>query len=253
VPLLRKSGARIFFQCQRPLRKILAESLGENDLVAQGEPLPNFDFFISLLSLPAVLSTSLANVPVSPYLHAQAALVEKWRQELEHLPGFKVGIAWQGNAEYLGDNFRSIPLARFAALAEVPGVHLVNLQKGPGAEQVQAMAGRFPVLDFGDRLDSSAGPFMDTAAIMQCLDLVISSDTAIPHLAGALGVPVWVALTFVPDWRWLLHRRDSPWYPSMHLFRQTRQGNWDDVFQRTAAELRARVRNGRPLPHASGI
>ena len=146
-----------------------------------------------------------------------------------------VGIVWQGNPRHRLDRYRSAPLAVFAPLARVPGVRLISLQKGAGCEQIATAP--LTVEQPQEELDAGGESFADTAAIMKCLDLVISSDTAIPHLAGALGVPVWVALTFVPDWRWLLHCRDSPWYPTMRLFRQSRFGQWEDVFQHMANEL----------------
>ena len=149
--------------------------------------------------------------------------------DIGHL--FRVGIAWQGSPTFRGDRERSVPLAQFAPLARVPGVQLISLQKGNGTEQLADVSSQFSVRDMGDNLDAIGGAFMDTAAIMMNLDLVISSDTAIAHLAGALGVAVWVALPLVPDWRWQLERADNPWYPSMRLFRQTRLGFWDDVFE----------------------
>src|SRR5262249_19149294 len=175
---------------------------------------------------------------------ADPARIERWRRELGG-EGFKVGIAWQGSPSFPGDRLRSIPLAHFAPLAGVEGVRLFSLQKGPGREQIRstarvfASAGRLALTDLGERLDEQ-GAFLDTAAVMKTLDLVITSDTAIAHLAGALGVPVWVALSIGPDWRWLLDREDCPWYPTMRLFRQRRQGDWDEVFERMAAELHAR-------------
>src|SRR5262249_25943817 len=135
---------------------------------------------------------------------------------------------------------RSPPLAAFASLAQVHGVRLFSLQKGQGTEQLRELRA-LPVTDFGDRLDDAAGAFMDTAAIMMDLDLVVSSDTAVPHLAGALGVPVWVALSLVADWRWLLGRDDVPWYPSMRLVRQRRLGDWHELFARIARLLRERL------------
>jgi ADP-heptose:LPS heptosyltransferase len=132
-------------------------------------------------------------------------------------------------------------LQQFARLAEIPGVRLVSLQKGAGREQLAELHGRFPVIDLGDAVDQANGPFMDTAAIMKNLDLVITSDTAVPNLAGALGVPVWVALPFAPDWRWLLDRSDCPWYPSMRLFRQKAIGDWDTVFAEMHGALCARL------------
>ena len=193
-----------------------------------------------MLSLPGIFGTIPATVPQAiPYLHADSNLIEHWRHEFDKTEiqasnvkrTFKVGIAWQGNPGFIGDRRRSIALTEFAPLARVQGVQLISLQKGPGTDQLRGLAGRFSVLDLGSGLDDISGAFMDTAAIMMNLDLVISSDSAVPHLAGALGVPVWVALPAVPDWRWLLERKDSPWYPSMRLFRQTRQGSWQDVFE----------------------
>jgi hypothetical protein len=228
----------VILQCQPTLRPILANSFGPENVVVQGEALPHFDVYAPLLSVPGILETSVASVPGEvPYLNPDGALVESWRAKLAGAPGLKVGIAWQGNPAVSFDRWRSIPLAHFAPLAKVEGVTLISLQKGPGTEQLKQAACKFPVLDFGDILDESSGAFMDTAAIMTQLDLVISSDTAVPHLAGALNVPVWVALPLVPDWRWLLQRQDSPWYPTMRLFRQSELNNWEKVFKRLAAEL----------------
>jgi tetratricopeptide (TPR) repeat protein len=275
VLFLQSSGERVIFQCQRPLLRFLTDFLGKDCLVVQGERLSEFDVCAPVLSLPRILGTCPTNVPAPvPYLHARPNLVEHWRRELSECDArratcdvksvssnivhrashfarvFKIGIAWQGSRVFIEDRQRSIPLTLFARLARVPGVELISLQKGPGTEQLSAVscqlsdnrqltADRFNVLDLGSGLDDMSGPFVDTAAVMMNLDLVISSDTAIPHLAGALGVPVWVALSLVPDWRWLLERDDSPWYPSMRLFRQKRFGHWDDVFERMAEELAA--------------
>jgi ADP-heptose:LPS heptosyltransferase len=166
-----------------------------------------------------------------PYIFADPQRVERWRQELAGLDGLKIGIAWQGSPGYRWDRLRSFTLAHFAPLAALPGVRLVSLQKGPGADQLATA--NFSVLNLGDRLDED-GAFVDTAAVIDCLDLVITSDTALAHLAGALGKPVWLALSLAPEWRWLLEREDSPWYPSMRLFRQTRFGDWNGVFERVA-------------------
>jgi hypothetical protein len=136
---------------------------------------------------------------------------------------------------------RSFPITCFAALARVPGVRLFSLQKGLGAEQLEVARAEVPVVDLGPRLDESSGAFMDTAAVMKNLDLVVTADTSLAHLAGALGVPTWVALPFAPDWRWLLDREDTPWYPTMRLFRQRERGEWGDVFRRIAGALRERV------------
>jgi tetratricopeptide (TPR) repeat protein len=242
VPLVKKRGGRVVLQCHPPLMRLLANMPGIDQLVAAGSPLPAFDTYAPLLTLPAIFGTTTASaLAADPYFQADAALLEHWRGEFKALASsaarpFRVGIAWQGNPIFRVDQQRSIPLARFARLADIEGVQLISLQKGPGTEQLPAFAKS--VLDLGKRLDETSGPFVDTAAVMKNLDLVISSDTAVPHLAGALGVPVWVALPWVPDWRWLLRREDCPWYPTMRLFRQTRYGNWDDVFDHLAGELR---------------
>jgi tetratricopeptide (TPR) repeat protein len=239
APLVKRRGATVIVECQTALRPLLAGCPGIDQLVPRGEPLPPFDVHAPLLSLPRIFGTLLATVPAEvPYLFADAELVERWRSELSGAPGVRIGIAWQGNPRFPGDCMRSVPLTHFAPLAQVDGVRLFSLQKGAGREQLRAVARYLPVIDLGDRLDEATGGFMDTAAVMKNVDLVITSDTAIAHLAGALGVPVWVALALGPDWRYLRGREDSPWYPTMRLFRQTRLGDWDGVFERIAAVLR---------------
>jgi hypothetical protein len=200
------------------------------------------------MSLPYFLGTIEAPVP---YLHADPALIERWGRELQPIEGFKIGIGWQGDPAFRFDPMRSVPLHHFAALAAIPGVRLISLQKHDGVEQMAANRDRVPLIDFGDRLDASGGSFMDTAAIMKNLDLVITSDTATAHLAGGLGVPTWLATSFAPDWRWFQGRDDSPWYPSMRLFRQSRLGDWSDVFARLADAVRAELaRRAAPKPDA---
>lgn len=242
APLVRDRGGKVVVVGQRPLVGLLASCPGIERIVAQGDVLPAFDVHAPLASLPRIFGTMLENVPTNiPYLAADALLVERWRQELAPQRGFKIGIAWQGSANYRWDAKRSIRLEQFEPLARLPGVQLYSLQKGFGSEQIGQVASRFAIVDLGGRLDQTTGPFLDTAAVMKNLDLVISSDTSIPHLAGALGVPVWLATPFVPDWRWLLDRDDSPWYPSMRLFRQPNRGDWESVFRRMAAELQRLV------------
>ncbi|HYV36008.1 MAG TPA: tetratricopeptide repeat-containing glycosyltransferase family protein [Gemmataceae bacterium] len=238
VPLVQQRGGRVLLGCTPRMAPLLRDCFGLTELAIQGGPFPQFDTYVPLQSLPGIMGTTPANVPGGvPYIRAHADLVAHWRQQLEPMKGFKIGIAWQGNPEYQYDRQRSITLACFARLAAIPGVQLVSLQKGPGTDQLASLAGRCAVRDLGGTLDERAGAFMDTAAVMMNLDLVITSDTAGAHLAGALGVPVWVALPMVPDWRWLLQREDSPWYPTMRLFRQQRRGDWQDVFERIASAL----------------
>jgi tetratricopeptide (TPR) repeat protein len=240
APLLRSQGARVLVECPVALLPLLRTCAGIDRLVARGEPLPAFDTWAPLLSLPGLLGTTPETIPAAvPYLHAEPARVEVWRQRLAAAPGFKVGIVWQGGRKYPDDHWRSVPLAHFAPLATVGGVRLVSLQKGPGTEQLRTV--RFPVAELTPELDAEGGAFLDTAAVMKNVDLLILSDTSATHLAGALGVPTWVATSAAPDWRWLSEREDSPWYPTFRLFRQTRLGDWDAVLERLAAELRRLV------------
>ena len=225
--LVKERGARVLVQCQEPLVRLLASCPGVEAAIRQEEDLPAFDVHAPLLSLPGLLRTSLTTIPAEvPYLFAEAGLVQQWRTELGPVAGLKIGIAWRGNPALGTDRVRSFALSCFEPLANLPGVRFFSLQKGPGVEELQDLAGRFPVTELGSRLED----FMDTAAVLEQLDLVIACDTAVAHLAGALGVPVWVAIPFVPDWRWLLDRDDSPWYPTMRLFRQRRPGDWTAVF-----------------------
>ena len=164
---------------------------------------------------------------------------KEWGRELAKIGGFKIGIAWQGSRGYRADYWRSLPLAQFAPLARLEGVRLVSLQKGHGSEQIATVD--FAVVDLANRLDEATGPFMDTAAVISKLDLVVTVDTAIAHLAGALGAPVFVALHRSADWRWPRDRDTSPWYPTARLFRQTVLGQWTDVFERIAPAVQARL------------
>jgi tetratricopeptide (TPR) repeat protein len=247
APLVKARGGTVLVECPGSLLPLLSTCLGIDRLVAEGEPLPDFDVQAPLLSLPGLLGTTLDSVPAPiPYLSADEQRVERRRSVVGDLPGFKVGIAWQGNPRHQWDRHRSFPLACLTPLAAVEGVRLVGLQKGPGSEQVRALAGRFAVLELGEDFDSGGGAFLDTAAVMKHLDLVVTADTAAAHLAGALGVPVWVALSRIADWRWLRGREETPWYPTMRLFRQQELGDWAEVVSRMAAQLRHLV-GGRGL------
>jgi tetratricopeptide (TPR) repeat protein len=240
--LLKRRGARVVLTCPAALGRLLANSpdLDELFILGSAEELPRCDFYLPLLSAPGAFGTTAATIPCDvPYLAADRELTELWRRELAQTAGgFKIGIVWQGSRDFGLDRQRSIPLAQFAPLASLPGVRLVSLQKGFGSEQIATVD--FPVLDLSGRLDEAAGPFMDTAAVIRNVDLVVAPDTAIAHLAGALGAPVWLALSRSSDWRWLVERHDSPWYPTTRLFRQTSSGGWPDVFDRIANALLAR-------------
>jgi ADP-heptose:LPS heptosyltransferase len=223
-------------ECQRPLIKLLARCSGIDWLIAAGDELPAFDVHAPLLSVPGILGTSLDTIPAEiPYLFADPALVAQWGERLEGVRGPRIGINWRGRPK---TRQRDIPIECIRSLAELSGMRFISLQKGEGrAEMLSAIPDRSQIVDLGDDFDTTHGAFMDSAAIMMNLDLVISSDTSVPHLAGALGVPVWLALPFGPDWRWLLDRNDSPWYPTMRLFRQKTPGDWNGIFDEIRAEL----------------
>jgi len=242
APLLKAQGATVILECPERLVKLLGRCPGIDHLIPQGQPLPDYDVYAPLLTLPGLMGTSVEAVPANvPYIEPDPELVERWRAELAGVREFKVGINWQGNPKYAGDRHRSIPLAHFEPLARVPGVKLFSLQKSTGVEQLPGIAGKFAVVELGSRLDEATGPFLDTAAVLKGLDLFITSDTAVVHLAGALGVPVWMALSTTPDWRWMAIREDNAWYPTMRVFRQERHMDWPPVFARMAAELRKLV------------
>jgi hypothetical protein len=220
------------------LLRVLANAPGIDQLIGTGDELPAFDVYAPLLSLPRIFQTTLETIPARiPYLFAEQGLVRHWRAKLQGISGFRVGVNWFGRSSRGAHRQRDIPVDCLASLAQVPGVRLINLQKGDLQRELAARCGPEAVVDLGGDIDQEHGAFMDTAAIMLNLDLVISSDTSIPHLAGALGVPVWLTLPCVPNWRWLQDRNDSPWYPTMRLFRQQSAGDWTGVFATIRAEL----------------
>jgi hypothetical protein len=233
---VKRRGGFVVLVCQQALARLLARAPGIDRLASSEDSAPEADVYAPLLSLPRLLGTTLATIPADvPYLKAEPELVERWTRALAPpTDGLRVGIVWQGNPKHDKDRERSAPLRLFAALARVEGVRLFSLQKGFGTEQLAGIAGLFPVTDLGPGLED----FVDTAAVLANLDLVVTVDSAVAHLAGALGVPVWVAVPFFPDWRWLLGRDDSPWYPTMRLFRQETRGDWAGVFERMAVALR---------------
>ncbi len=207
APLVKKRVSQVLVECQPPLLPLLASCPGIDRLIAQGSALPSFDVHAPLMSLPRILGTTVATIPADiPYLFPDPKLIEHWRCVLAPIQAFKIGIAWRARQPRIG---RSTPLAHFASLARLEGIRLFSLQKGPGAEELPEFAKRFPMTDFGSEFDQASGAFMDTAAVMKHLDLVVTVDTAVGHCAGALGVPVWVALPFCPDCRWLAGRDDS--------------------------------------------
>jgi tetratricopeptide (TPR) repeat protein len=240
--LLHAKGAKVVFAVQNEL-KMLARSLDPALHVVRFSEIPrSFDFHAYLLDLPLALGTTLDSIPADvPYLSAEPGRVKYWKGRLGDV-GFKVGINWCGR-QGKADLGRSFPLAALAGLARVPGVRLVSLQKGAGTEQLASLPSDMRVETLGEDFDAGPDAFADSAAAMASLDLVITSDTAIAHLAGALARPAWVSLKHIPDWRWLLGRMDTPWYPTLRLFRQAAPGDWTSVFSSMEQELKRVARS----------
>ncbi|HEY2011642.1 MAG TPA: tetratricopeptide repeat-containing glycosyltransferase family protein [Rhizomicrobium sp.] len=246
--LAHNLGAKVVLQVQDRLATLLETLPFPVEILGETAILPTCDHHAMLLSMPLHFRDT---IPAAvPYLSAEPQRTDYWKHRLGS-GGFKIGISWQGEKRWQGedkpeDRTRSFALRLFQGISKVPGVRLISLQKGDGVEQLAALPDAMAVETLGDEFDAGSQSFLDTAAVMQSLDLVISADTAIAHLAGALGRPFWVALKHAPDWRWLLDREDSPWYPGCRLFRQKKPHEWDDVFRRMEAEIRRQLTSGEP-------
>jgi FKBP-type peptidyl-prolyl cis-trans isomerase 2 len=227
APLVAERGAKVVVECQKELVSLLRNIEGVSQVIAHGEQLPDFDFHCPLLSLPFVFSTGLDTIPAQiPYVSAEPDLVQKWRNRIKaDKSAIKIGLVWAGSPKLKFGHSRSCPIETFSALAQRNDITFYSLQKGEAEEQAKNPPEGIKLIDTSDEIHD----FSDTAAIIANLDLVISVDTASAHLAGALGKPVWVLLPFVPDWRWMKDREDSPWYPTMRLFRQPSAGDWESV------------------------
>jgi hypothetical protein len=245
APLVRARGGQVILGCPLPLKRLLRTLDGVSQVASGDDPPVAADVFVPLLDLPGIFGTDIGNVPAEiPYLHAEAALVRAWAERLASSL-LRVGLVWAGNPEHKQDARRSMSLASLAPLGSMAGVEFFGLQKGPSAALAPPPGLTLTVL--GPALED----FADTAAVLTHLDLVITVDTAVAHLAGALGRPVWLLLSRGHDWRWIDGSERSPWYPSMRIFRQDVLGDWVSLVQRVAAELRhaASVRtatSGRP-------
>ena len=235
LPELAQRGGTLTFLCHPNLMRLFKTLTAGFEVTASVDGNRRFDVQCALMSLPMHLGMPAPRAEQA-YFSAETDLITQWRRRIG-THGFKIGICWQGNPKGRIDEGRSIPLEKYAPLSAVAGVRLISLQRTHGVEQLKTLPSGMAVETLGD-FDTGADAFVDTAAIMKCLDLVITSDTAIPHLAGALGVPAWVVLKHVPDWRWMLERSDSPWYRSLKLFRQPKPGDWDSAVAAMADELR---------------
>lgn len=237
MPMVKARGGKVIFETLKPLMTLLNGFPGVDELVEYRPNKPcsvEFDVYSSLFDMPNLFGTTQETVPSDiPYIHADPTKAQYWRDKLAG-PDYKVGIVWAGSPTHGHDRYRSCKLAHFAPLTQIDHVRLYALQKGEAIQQIDELAGVIPIGNIsGEFKDLS-----DTAAAIENLDLVISVDTSVLHLAGAMGKTTWGLLAFSPEWRWMLHRQDSPWYPTMKLFRQHERTGWPPVFQRVADELR---------------
>jgi tetratricopeptide (TPR) repeat protein len=244
VPIIHRLGGRTIVECQSALRRLLAANLPVEQWIIPGEPLPPCDVYCPLLSLPLVLGTTPQTIPAEPsYLRAAPEWSAAWQQRMPAGSRLlKVGLVWAGSPAEIHDRKRSLPLSQLEPLSQVRGVLYFSLQKGQPAAQAYDPASAVDMLEFGDALED----FADTAGLISQLDLVVTVDTAVAHLAAALGKPVWTLLPFVPDWRWGREGELTRWYPTMRLFRQTSRGDWEHPIHRVADEL-TRLAAARPL------
>ncbi|MDR2212789.1 MAG: tetratricopeptide repeat protein [Pseudomonadales bacterium] len=245
LPLVKQQAAQVILELPRELQPLLGPIAQGIKVVDFASTPPPFDLHCPLMSLPLAFGTQLASVPAPvPYLSAPPERLAKWRKRLPRSPHLRVGLVWSGRSSYLDDAQRSLALELLAPLFASEAIAFVSLQRDYRERDLATLA-RLPL----ERIDDGIDDFGDTAAAMEQCDLIISSDTAAAHLAGALGKPVWILLPFVADWRWLLARNDSPWYPSARLFRQRHMGDWDGLIAEVHEALRERVSAGL-LPHA---
>jgi len=236
LPMAVARGGKVVLQVQPSLVSLFRDLPGVT-VLARGEALPPFDLQLPMMSLPRVLGTTLDTIPAAiPYLQAEPAKLSRWQRALRHAKGLKVGVVWAGNPQHKGDKFRSLAAEAVLPRLVMPGVQLYSLQKEARPADGAVLASL--KTDIAD-LAPALGDFSDTAAAVAALDLVISVDTSVAHLAGGLGRPVWVLLPYALDWRWLRDREDTPWYPTMRLFRQPAPGDWTSVLDSVAHDLTA--------------
>lgn len=236
--LAEARGARVILAAPQSLHALLQTLSPTLELIATDATPPSFDYQCALMSLPLAFETELATIPApSPYLKADPARSARWGKTIGDR-GFRIGVCWQGStAAYAASMQRSFPLAQLQAMAGLPDVRLISLQKHDGLDQLADLPAGMTIETLGKDFDEGPDAFVDTAAVIANCDLVITADTAVAHVAGALGAPTWIALPHVPDWRWMEGRSDSPWYPSARLFRQDSAGDWAAVFAEMAAAL----------------
>jgi len=235
--MARERCSRLVLRSHKGSQSLMRNVDGVDEVIVRGEPTPPFDAVLGLLSLPRIFGTRMGTIPAQvPYIMPGQAAREKAQGLFAPLASLrKIGIVWAGNPKHSEDRRRSIPFGKFLELLAVPGTALISLQKGPRVEEAAESGVAGLISDMQRRMET----LEDTAALVSQLDLVITCDTAVAHLAGAMGKPVWILLSHTADWRWLTKREDSPWYPSARLFRQSIPGDWDEVFARVVASLKA--------------
>lgn len=263
LPMIKRQGAHVIFECQMHLIRLLENCEGIDKIIERrSRSNVNFDTHIHLLSLPGMFSTEMDSIPSSiPYIGVNPVAAERWRIKLENSRDFKIGIVWAGSPTFR-DYYRSCSLNDFAILAEIPGITFYSLQKGPAANEISHPPEGMKIIN----LDKELTDFNETAAVMYNLDLIISTDTAVVHLAGAIGKPVWTLLHTSSDWRWFLNRDDCPWYPApsaddlaelagMRLFRQSGFNDWKGVFERVREALLQEIKDCRvqDIPESEAI
>jgi Tfp pilus assembly protein PilF len=231
VAVAKRLGAKVILDVQTALVPLLASQNIADAVIAAGTPIPPFDYHLALMSMPRVVGTTILSVPdETPYIRPAPARAEHWKQRLSPITTRKIGLAWAGRPEHPNDHRRSLSPMLLRPLVDVKNVTYFTVQ--PRSTSVSVPA-NMPLLDVGVQLTD----FADTAGLLSQLDLLITVDTSVAHLAGAMGRPVWLLLPFSPDWRWLMHRTDTPWYPSMTIFRQKKLGDWPEVIQRVCDKL----------------
>jgi tetratricopeptide (TPR) repeat protein len=240
VPRVVERAERVILEVPKSLHELMSTLAGVAEIVCRGDPLPDFDIHSPLLSLPLAFGTRLESIPsTTPYLQAPTHALQRWQMRLGPRDRLRIGICWAGNANFKGDLNRSIGLPPLLPLLSSMDVQFFSIQKDLRAGDLDILQNNSQITHLGKEIET----FSDTAAIISLMDLVISSDTSVVHLAGALGKPVWILLQFVPDWRWLLDREDSPWYPTARLFRQDETRQWDNVIARVHVALHVYVRS----------
>lgn len=240
--LLKTKGAYVITAAQAPLIPLISRCPYIDKVISDQDPLPPCHDWCSVMSLPAIFNATEKTIPRDiPYLYPDQALCKHWKQYIGNQKKFNIGICWQ--ADVHNDSSRppcarrGIPLEKLLALAQIPNVQLYSLQQKEGLEQLQTIRNSTDIIVFDREFDAKHGAFMDTAAVITTLNLVITVDTAVAHLAGALGTRVWLLLPYITDWRWIAHRNDSPWYPTMRIFKQKVPFNWSDVMEEVKQEL----------------